>query len=424
MNRNEEYINLMNELEKQTPSLEFSVMKARKRKMRKQLIWRPLATAAVMFIVFVLLVNFSAPVAYAMSKVPILSELAEAVKFSRSLSDAVENDHVQMMELSKTKEGVTAEIVYLIVDKKQVNVFYRLSSESYNDLGAEYDVDVKSSHYLYDNSIWAETDGELRSFTVEFTNGDVPDKLDVQLKVFDYILSGADEYITEFEFLLEFDPKLTIGRIVPVNKQIEMNGQLVTITDVEVYPTHIRINIESAQTNTLWLKGLDFYIETDDGMKFEAASTGLISTGTGEYFTSYRADSTYFYDAKSMELVITGAEWLDKAGDRLYLNLSTGECGDLPEGIEFVSVEDSGDAKRISFKARLMSGGRYQLFSNMFYDSEGNGYVIDISEMLDAEEGWFMEILTITGYEKDELWLRPEYANVWMPDEEIVINIQ
>ncbi len=41
-----------------------------------------------MFFLFVLLVNFSAPIAYACSQVPILRELAEAVTFSPSVGIA------------------------------------------------------------------------------------------------------------------------------------------------------------------------------------------------------------------------------------------------------------------------------------------------------------------------------------------------
>ena len=101
---------------------------------------RSLGGLAACFAAFVLLVNYCVPVAYACSKVPVLRELAEAVTFSRSLTDAVENEYVQPMELSQTENGITAEIAYLIVDQKQVNVFYRLDSEKYDQLEAHPDV--------------------------------------------------------------------------------------------------------------------------------------------------------------------------------------------------------------------------------------------------------------------------------------------
>ena len=69
------------------------------------------------------------PVAYACSKVPGLRELAEAVTFSRSLTDAVNNQYVQPISLTQTQNGITASVDYLIVDQKQVNVFYRLTAD-------------------------------------------------------------------------------------------------------------------------------------------------------------------------------------------------------------------------------------------------------------------------------------------------------
>lgn len=44
-----------------------------------------------------------------------------------------------------------------------------------------------------------------------------------------------------------------------------LDGQTLTVTDVEIYPTHVRVNVEGDGDNTAWLKGLDFYLENEDG---------------------------------------------------------------------------------------------------------------------------------------------------------------
>ena len=134
MNRNEEYLELMKELEENTPNLTMCVVRARTRKNRAAFVYRPLAGLAACFALFVLLVNFSAPVAQACAKVPILRQLAEAVTFSKSLQDAVENDYVQQLNLTQEKDGITAKIEYVILDRKQVNIFYRLESEEHTYL--------------------------------------------------------------------------------------------------------------------------------------------------------------------------------------------------------------------------------------------------------------------------------------------------
>ena len=125
MNRKEEFEAMIEELNQPAPGLEATLDRAykKKRKRTTKMIVRPVAGLAACFAVFVLLVNFCAPVAYACSQIPVLRELAAAVTFSRSLTDAVENEYVQTMDLSQTQNDITAEVAYLIVDQKQVNVF-------------------------------------------------------------------------------------------------------------------------------------------------------------------------------------------------------------------------------------------------------------------------------------------------------------
>ena len=129
MNRMEEYQALRATAEQPAAGLEDTLTRARKRlRRRRAMVLRPLTGLAACFAVFVVLVNFCAPVAYACSKVPGLRELAEAVTFSRSLTDAVNNEYVQPIDLKQTKNGITASVEYLIVDQKQVNVFFRNDS--------------------------------------------------------------------------------------------------------------------------------------------------------------------------------------------------------------------------------------------------------------------------------------------------------
>ena len=72
MNRKNEFEAMIEELNRCTTGLETTLDRAYKRKRKKttQMIVRPLAGLAACFAVFVLLVNFCVPVAYACSLVP------------------------------------------------------------------------------------------------------------------------------------------------------------------------------------------------------------------------------------------------------------------------------------------------------------------------------------------------------------------
>ncbi len=449
MNRINEYEAMIEELSQPVPRLETTLDRAykKKRKRTTKIIVRPLAGLAACFAIFVLLVNFCTPVAYACAQIPGLRELAAAVTFSQSLTDAVENEYVQPMDLSQTANGITAEVAYLIVDQKQVNVFYRLDSDKYEKLSADPDVRSADGNRpescSYHSTGFDAENGELRCLSIDFTKNDVPDKLRIALRVYPNIVIEsvysdedykAHHYLAEFEFLLEFDPKFTAaGKVFPVNQTVILEGQAITITDIEVYPTHMRVDIEESPDNTAWIKGLDFYIETDWGMKFDAASSGVISTGSidSPSMVSYRADSSYFYEAEHLKLVITGAQWLRKDMETTYVNLMTGEHGEFPEGVEFDSARKVGNEWVVKFRAVLKDGtAMYQLFGNKFYDADGNAYEINQwsgtygEKDEDGNITYFYDEFPLEMFSGEEVWLSPNYSHYWTAEDMIVVTIQ
>lgn len=459
MNRKNEFDAMIEELNRCTTGLETTLDRAYKRKRKKttQMIVRPLAGLAACFAVFVLLVNFCVPVAYACSLVPGLRELAAAVTFSRSLTDAVENEYVQPMDLSQIDNDITAYVDYLIVDQKQVNVFYRLNSDKYESLEIYPEVlntdGVRPASCSYSNTAFGADNGELRCLSIDFVDGNVPASLRVKLNVYtnsiryenvapeqavDDIYSDnpyeEPDYLAHFDFLLEFDPKFTAtGKVFPVNQTVILEGQAITITDIEVYPTHLRVDIAESADNTAWLKDLDFYIETDWGMKFDPVSSGITATGSTDSpsMVSYRADSTYFYEANHLKLVITGAQWLRKDMETTYLNLVTGEHGELPEGAAFDSAMKQGSGWVVKFRAAWEEDEPlYQLFGHLFYDADGNEYEIHHWSSMYGdldEEGnitFFYDEFPLLHYTEDEVWLCPEFSHNWVAENPIVITVQ
>lgn len=445
MNRKMELDAMLTELNQPAPGLEDTLERAyrKKRKRTVKLIACPLGGLITCLATFILLVNLSAPVANACSRVPVLRELAESVIFSKSLTSAVENDYVQIIDQKKTQNDITAEIEYLIVDQKQVNIFYRLNSEKYDHLVADPNIncDDKNVAYYISSHSFGEENEELLCATVDFTQGNVPDKLQCTLKVYSYyarLSQGATDsgpnYLAEIDFELEFDPQFTAtGKVFPVNETVVLDGQQITVTDIEVYPTHLRVGVTEAEDNTAWLKYLHFYIETDRGMKFEPVSSGVTATGSADSpsMVSYRADSTYFYDAEHLKLVITGAKWLRKDMETTYLNLATGEHGKLPDGVEFTSIQKQGDSWVLKIRGIPEEDGEMHLpFSDVLLDSLGNkkitnGWHFVITDTnKDGSPQYFYTSVTLRNYPYDEVWLTPQYSQIWTAEDPVEILIQ
>lgn len=468
MNRMEEYQEIMQELEQPVPALEKTLERAHKKRFRRRFM-QAMGNAAALFALFVALVNFCSPVAHACSRVPVLRELAEAVTFSRSLGDAVENAYVQELCLAQEKNGIQASVEYLIVDQKQVNVFFRLDSEIYAELTADPEVlledGARPAACSYGLNDWEVANGELQSITIDFIEYNVPDKLCLKLNIRD--LGSADEggaqepvqgsvaeadqssetealfmdempaepgYVASFFFLLEFDPEFTAAaKVYSIQQTIELEGQKITFTDLEVYPSHLRLNVEDAEENTAWLKLLHFYMQTDQGLVFDAASDGIIATGAegSGSMTSFRADSTWFYEAEHLEIVVTGAEWLNKDMEKVWINLETGETDPLPEGVELDSVTRESQGWLLKFKATYRKPNhQHQLFGFHYYDESDQMYDFHSWRTMfggtdeTGENDYFYEMRSLKDYAGTQVWLCPSYSHVWTAAEPVRIRVK
>ena len=440
MNRNEEYIALLAELEQVPKQIDNTVEQAMQRLITSQKKRRgwviSCASLAACFACFVLLVNLSVPFARACGSIPVLRELAKAVSWSPSLSAAVENEYVQPIGQSQTENGITATIEYVIVDQKQLNIFFTLNGGGYDNLNAEmphYEPEQVCSTI---GSRWNQPPGTLLNFTLDYGESNVPDSFTMTFGVTTYVepdwsaeapvKSYKDEmldpvegekpdYIAEFTFDLEFDPEFTAkGEIIPVNQTFSLDGQTLTVTEVVVYPTHVRVNVADDPANTAWLKGLTFYLENEDGEQFRPISNGISATGGEDSpaYVSFRLESPYFADSAHLTLHVTGAEWLDKDMERVRVDLADRTAERLPEDVSFQSAEKRDGGWVLTFRVKQREEHHnYQVWYSTFYDEAGNQYESNRRGTTTEDDGYFEETLPLPGYQEDVVWLSPTYSH-------------
>lgn len=439
MNRNEEYRALLRELETTPPALDTAVERAlkRHRAARKRRLWGiPVGSLAACFALFVGLVNAFPTFAAACEDVPVLGALAEAVRFSPSLSAAVENDYVQPVGKSQTKNGITATVESIIVDQKQLNIFFTLEGEGYETLSAEMPKFSPVQQCSILGSDFQQKPGTLLNFTLDYVDQDVPDGFTMTFSVTgqregeqqetpaapdraieDEMLAPSTEpeaeILAEFTFDLTFDPQFTAqGEVLAVNETFTLDGQTFTLTEAEVYPTHLRINVEGAEDNTAWLKGLEFYLENEDGERFDAVSGGVTASGDTDSpaMVSYRLESPWFSGSDHLTLHITGAKWLAKEHQRVYVDLEQGTAPWLPDGVSLTSAQRREDGWVLTF--RLDGALKGSPFSMTFYDAEGNPW--DARQMgmtFSDDEQAGSVMLPLPDYQAGEVWLTANYSH-------------
>ena len=454
MNRNEEYLALMQELETTPDALETTVERALERKnalrKKKYIFGVPAGSLAACFAGFVLLVNCFPTFAYACGGMPLLRELAKAVAWSPSLSAAVENEYVQPIGLSQTKEGITATIEYLIVDQKQVNIFYTLKGD-YEDLSGRTVSFSPEQHCAFSYGGSPNLPGTLQNITLDYVDEDVPEGFSVTIgmesrdlleneaparSVEEEMLNPgkeiAPQVIAEFTFDLKFDPGFTaVGEVIPVNCTVEVGGQRITVTEAQIYPSHVRINVADRTDNTAWLKGLEFYLTNERGQRFEPISNGITATGGDgtDSYASFRLESTWFARSRHLTLHITGTEWLDKDREWIRLDLVQRSADCLPEGVEFRSAERHSGGWLLEFCAlRREEHHTHQLFHMTFEDMAGKEYSMgsqsSYTDYEDESGMYFIEQLPLPDYHENEVWLRPTYTHTIREEMPITIQIK
>lgn len=457
-NRMAEYEKMLKDLDMAVPAeLEGVWDRASAREKKHRTVMRfvkPAASIAAVFACFVLSVNFITPVAQACSKIPVLKDLAAAVDFSGSLSRAVKNDYVQTIGLSQTKNGIKADIDYVIVDQKQVNIFYRLEYETEGEAGK--DIERKESTQLAalieigkdmppHGISWGgpdEEEGKLRSVTIDFTDSDVPERIPLVLKAKEReteTWNYAEENLAVFTFTLEIDPYYTAqGRTIGLNEELDILGQNFTLTSVDIYPTHLQLNVESDEANTMWLKSLSFYVEAagaGDDNKLENINgiSALGSKDTPEVI-AFRKESPWFFDTDNLKIVITGARLAEKDMEGIKIKVvepgSGIVSGSLPDGVrlEAVSKQKHADGKpdvEIKFKtAKGIDGGStseiYEVFEREYLDGEEReGYMETYAGTGDSNE--FTSTLILEDYDYDTVTVYPCFTHCWNAEEPVEV---
>ena len=455
MNRNQEYEALLRELEPTPPALDGTAERAARRLRRKRrlrVFGIPAGSLAACFAAFVLLVNLFPPFARACGNVPVLRALAQAVAWSPSLSAAVEHDYVQPMGQSQTVNGITATIEYVIVDQKQVNIFLTLEGEGYETLTAELPEFTPQQKCAVLGADSLQAPGTLLHVTLDYQDNDVPEGFTMAFQVTgestaevpaapteppaeqsleDAMLEEVPAYepdvLADFTFDLSFDPTYTArGEIVPVNSTFQLDGQTLTVTEVEVYPTHVRVNVEGDPDNTAWLEDLDFYLENEDGERFDSISNGVSATGDPDTpaMKSFRLESPYFADSTHLILHITGATWLDKNRERVRADLKNGTMEWLPEGVTVQAMQHRENGWVLTFDVTAPADIHKQVFSSRYYDEAGTKYDMDNFGWSVLDDGHGEAYLPLRDYDQDTVLLELNWSHTTQAEVPVTIPIK
>ena len=291
MDRMEEYAALQAQLEEHPSALAYTVQRARARRARRRRLRRfgvPLGSLAGAMALFVLLVNLSAPFALACSHIPVLKELAAAVSFSPTLSTAVEHDYAQRIDQTQSANGVTMTLNYLMADPAQLIFFVTVTGPedaSLMELRPKLkgpDGEELEGFSLMSSSV---APGELsNAITAAIGTEDFafPETLRLDCEVRAYLpgVTDPESWTPDARFTFEFPLDARFreqGRTLALDRWVELDGNRIRLVSLELYPTHARLNLEQDPDNAEQLQTLDFYLEDENGVRYEKGHGGHLS---------------------------------------------------------------------------------------------------------------------------------------------------
>lgn len=457
-NRMDEYRELVNELSRMPQRMEATVERARKRAHRTQF-FRSLAAPAATFTAaaasFVLLINAFPTFAFACSSVPILRGLAAAVALSPSLSAAVAHDYIHYIGQSQTVDGVTVKLECAIVDQIQAVFFYSVNGGRFHGCANLTDQSGQSISGYGVTSQGGEYEGleRLESMTVSLVNCTLPDRFTMEM----FFLPDPEQKAGEappsgtpaetwpskdqdprytpgvlcFRFDVSLNPSLiSEGRTVDVGCWLELDGGRIEVDRVEILPTRTVLRLREAPENTAWLKSLKFWFEDEQGKRYDKIDGHVSASGEVDSRSNltYYFQSFYYNQSQSLTLCISQAEWLNKNQEHVHLDLTTGDCPNLPEGLRVEEVRRTGDFVEVRLLSPMEKEGHSQTFSYEYWDTEGNrheftrygsGYKVDEdNRMIGVYEYIYLE-----DYPWDTVELELHYSSISTYEQPIYVPV-
>lgn len=459
MNRNDEFLELKQELDQTPAQLEYIAAKAitrAKKQKRRSILWKtPAISFCSLVILFVLLVNLFPKVALAMSNVPFLKNLIQAVSFDPSLKAAVENDYYQTVGDSQTQGDVTATVESMIVDAEYISIFFSV------------DAPVKSGLFRYDildsegntmsgistQSTCMYNVGELQKIQIDFVDRNVriPDKLLFKLTVnqnpnFQESLYAPRETVStepaddesigidftagpNYDFTFTLNPDEVYAKTVnqyPINQWLEINNQRIYLDSINIYPTSAKLFLDYDDNNSAVIQNLDVYYKDNDDNIYGLNKSGIcMSSGDAFDVSAIYSESSYFSKSDHLSMYIYGISMLDKV--RLYSEISYQDkvITNIPEGITLTRMELKNSDLYIDFKFKYdISSNILQIFGLDYYDLDGKQYYFFPMCVSPDVEGNTTVHLKIPNYEDNKYRLRWNYPTTQVLDEPIEIKIK
>lgn len=387
-------------------------------------------TAAAASIGFILLVNISPAFAGTLSGIPVLGEIAEFVRFDKTLSHVIQHEYIQEVGLTAEDGEVSLHLPYLIADEHNLVLFFKIPKDfesgpeqwvtiqerGLTDRSSGQDVQEYSlsSGSMSTDALVVEDQGYIR-LDYQFGDTTVPKDLDLTVE-----LKLDEEIIGTFDYSLTLDD-FASPRIYDINEKHRIFGQEITVQDIAVYPTGTEVNILFSEDNSALVKGLDLVLVQEDSTLLSGKTNGLTASYSDDWMRVF-VEAAYFGEKKEQKLYIKGARLLEK--EELFITVDLKEKRMTPaiEGLALEEVIADGENASLVFSSHAENDHLYSIFSHEYTDGDGHRFELS-GEGTSGDQGIMRTYLTVKVPDSGKVVLERNFAGMSYLDEPIVIDL-
>ncbi|AQQ52603.1 DUF4179 domain-containing protein [Planococcus lenghuensis] len=347
------------------------------------------AAAAVLFLALVTSIRVSPAFASSVASIPGMERFVEMIRYDKGLRSIVENDYVQNIGVSQTKEKVTLTIDGVILDESGINVHYTLTSP-------------KSLEHVTIRRPSIENGGqELPPASIGYGfphNGESPT---VYTDVIEYRFSELVQY-DSLDFTLGLEVGLgkeKIGFLVPfevpeppnppirfdVNQSASIEGQAFTVETVTIHPLQVAVDIKFDSDNSMKILNIeDMRLVDETGEIWSSIANGLTSTGEQGADVTYYLQSNYFETPEELVLKIGKLQAVDQENAAVVVDTESEVLLRSPSDGQLKLDEVSNGLIRFYMEDQADDGHTYDMFGQV---TDATGKQINLSAIGMYQDG-------------------------------------
>lgn len=354
----------------------------------KRGIWS-VVVAALLLVTLVTSIRVSPIFANAFASIPGMEKFVEMIRINKGYLAAIENDYYQPLGISSEQGGVTLLIEGVIADEQEMVLFHTIEGADKNKderfwLHIQELVDSQGRNVAGINSgvsgsefdLEGDKRGQSARTNIQFKEEVIGNEFILKATV----QSDTRSFNFEIPFLLSKEKMPTTRYLI--NETVTIEGQKITVKQIEISPIKVGIYIEMDPQNTKRIFNFeDLRLVDEKGEIWSSITSGIGSVGD-EYEKIIYLQSNYFEEPKKLNLMFNKLQALDKEETHLLIDTDSGIIVKQPSDQKFSAVEI-----RHGYIELLLNGEKEFISFpfNTIIDAKGNEHFFSDSGYLISE---------------------------------------